>query len=144
MCWHMGWIGFAILQVAQKVIVRIQFLSYFWNPLIKSTWKTLSNPLNTFLGTIRFQYSRNWQCAVLIQGCCWQCPLYWSFDSGSQLHTYCICIIWSWKWRVSILFLTIPPLTQKLINKSTENSERADTKSIHQSKVKSTNWLRWI
>ena len=29
------WIGCAILQVAQKAIVRIQFLSYFWNPLIK-------------------------------------------------------------------------------------------------------------
>ena len=28
-------IGFAILQVAQKDIVRIQFLSYFWNPLIR-------------------------------------------------------------------------------------------------------------
>ena len=29
-------------------IVRIQFLSYFWNPLIMYTWKTLSNPPNTF------------------------------------------------------------------------------------------------
>ena len=44
---------------------------------------------------------------VIIQGCCWQCPLYWPFDSGSQLHSHCICIIWSWKWRVSTLFLTI-------------------------------------
>ena len=34
-CCPMGWIGSAILQVAQKAIVRIQFLSYFWNPLIK-------------------------------------------------------------------------------------------------------------
>ena len=40
---------------------------------------------------------------VIIQGCCWQCPLYWPFDSGSQLHSHCICIIWSWKWRVSTL-----------------------------------------
>ena len=35
MCCQMGWIGCAILQVAQKAIVRIQFLAYFWNPLIK-------------------------------------------------------------------------------------------------------------
>ena len=35
MCCQMGWIGSAILQVAQKAIARIQFLSYFWNPLIK-------------------------------------------------------------------------------------------------------------
>ena len=34
-CCQMGWIGCAILKVAQKAIVRIQFLSYFWNPLIK-------------------------------------------------------------------------------------------------------------
>ena len=50
MCCQMGWIGCAILQVAQKAIVIIQFLLYFWNPLIKRKWKTLSNPPNTFLG----------------------------------------------------------------------------------------------
>ena len=49
MCCQMGWIGCAILQVAQKAIVRIQFLSYFWNPLIKSTWKMLLNACKTFL-----------------------------------------------------------------------------------------------
>ena len=38
----------AILQVTQKAIVRIQFLSYFWNPFIKQTLKMLSNPPNTF------------------------------------------------------------------------------------------------
>jgi hypothetical protein len=35
--------------------VKIQFLPYFWNPLIKQSWKILSNPPNTFLV---FQYSR--------------------------------------------------------------------------------------
>ena len=51
MCCPMSWIGCAILQVAQKAIVGIQFLSYFWNPLIKyKTWKTLPNPQHTFLG----------------------------------------------------------------------------------------------
>ena len=34
-CCQMGWMGCATLQVTQKAIVRIQFLSYFWNPLIK-------------------------------------------------------------------------------------------------------------
>ena len=33
----------------QKATVRIKFLPYFWNPLIKCTWKLLSNPSNTFL-----------------------------------------------------------------------------------------------
>ena len=32
MCYQMGWIGCAILQVAKKAIMRIPFLSYFWNP----------------------------------------------------------------------------------------------------------------
>ena len=31
MCCQIGWIGCATLQVTQKDIVRIQFLSYFWN-----------------------------------------------------------------------------------------------------------------
>ena len=35
MCCRMGWIGCAILQLAQNSIARIWFLSYFWNPLIK-------------------------------------------------------------------------------------------------------------
>ena len=30
-CCQMGWIGCALLQVAQKAILRIQFLAYFWN-----------------------------------------------------------------------------------------------------------------
>ena len=34
----------------QKATVRIQFLPYFWNPLIKQTRKFLSNLPNTFLG----------------------------------------------------------------------------------------------
>ena len=34
----------------QKSTVRIQFLPYFWNSLIKYTWKFLSNPPNTFFG----------------------------------------------------------------------------------------------
>ena len=44
------WAELAV-QAGQKAIVGIQFLSYFWNLLIKyKTWKTLSNPPNTFLG----------------------------------------------------------------------------------------------
>ena len=35
MCCQMGWIGCSRLQVAKKAIVRIQFLAYFWNLLIK-------------------------------------------------------------------------------------------------------------
>ena len=34
MCCQMGWIGCAILQVTQKAMVKIQYLSYFWNPFI--------------------------------------------------------------------------------------------------------------
>ena len=45
---QMGWIGCAIFQATQKAIMRIQFLSYFWNPLIKQTWTRLLNPPNTF------------------------------------------------------------------------------------------------
>ena len=36
-CCQMGWIGCAILQVTQKAIMRIKFLSYFCNPHIKYT-----------------------------------------------------------------------------------------------------------
>ena len=39
MCGQMGWIGSAILQVAQKAIMRIQFLPYFWNALMKNVVK---------------------------------------------------------------------------------------------------------
>ena len=54
MCCQKGWIGCAILQVTQKAIVRIQFLSYFWIP---------SNPPNTF-GYFNM-YSMNSQCSIL-------------------------------------------------------------------------------
>ena len=43
MCCQMGRIGCAILQVAQKAIVRIQFISYFWNQVemknVVKCWK---------------------------------------------------------------------------------------------------------
>ena len=35
----------ATLQVAQKSTVRIQFLKYFWNPLIKYTWKSVTKSI---------------------------------------------------------------------------------------------------
>ena len=38
------WAELAVLfcrYIAQKAIMRIQFLAYFWNPLIKWTWKIL-------------------------------------------------------------------------------------------------------
>ena len=39
-----------VLVCPQKATMRIQFLSYFWNPLIKYTWKTLSNSSKYLFG----------------------------------------------------------------------------------------------
>ena len=62
MCCQMGWIGCAILQVAQKAIVRIQFLAHFWNPLIN----TVSDRALIFPTPLLSQLQHKWICSVFV------------------------------------------------------------------------------
>ena len=50
MCCQMGWIGCAVLQVAQKAIMRIKFLSYFWISPYQVDLKNVVKSFKHFFG----------------------------------------------------------------------------------------------
>ena len=59
MCCQMGWIGCAILQVTQKAIVRIQFLSYFWDFSIKYWREKRCQILRTLFWVLQYSQCLN-------------------------------------------------------------------------------------